>query len=81
MCSWAAMWSWECMADLVLGCGAGTVIRTGCSALAVRQTPGPGIATAGGMPSAVFGRRRAAGIGTVAKAYAFRDPGTATGDR
>jgi len=37
MCCWAAMWvSRECMADLVLGCGAGTVIRTGCSRLAVR---------------------------------------------
>jgi len=34
---WAAMRvTWGCMADLVLGCGAGTVIRTGCSRLAVR---------------------------------------------
>jgi hypothetical protein len=37
VCCWARMWvRWGCMADLVLGCGAGTVIGTGCSRLAVR---------------------------------------------
>jgi hypothetical protein len=34
-----------------------------------------------GVPSAACGGRRAAEIGTVTKAYAFRHPGTATGDR
>ena len=40
-----------------------------------------GSGAVGGVRSAACGRRRAAGIGTVAKAYAFRHPGTATGDR
>jgi hypothetical protein len=46
-------------------------LQPACSPVNAR----PGNRNGGWAPSAVFGRRGATGIGTVVKAYAFRDPG------